>query len=442
VQAFELIRVSGPVVEFFLSSPVHRVLVLRRDRASVLRRRIPGGIVGFLVVQIRPPWRRRITDARENRRAGRRLVDPRQLKERWANVKTRGNEGIIGARRGASVQNDERDTQRWRPFNATLLLLACAALPVLLAYLLFRSQRLLFDAATPALGLMLLFVTLLVLTATEAMRQRRSLERVLAEQREQSARIEGELKAAQRIQTASLPRVDLLQSDARVDLAATLVPAREVGGDLYDYFMLDDHRLFFLVGDVAGKGLSASIFMAVSKALCKSAVLRMRGDDIGALVSVANEEISRDNPEMLFVTLFAGILDLDSGDLDYCNAGHENPYLLQATDPVLYRITDGDGPPLCAVAEFGYRGGHCRLKPGALLCLMTDGVTEAQNAAGELYGHARVGAVLRGRRDAVAIARGLVDALHDDVQVFAAGAEAADDLTILALRWRGAGTGG
>jgi adenylate cyclase len=328
-------------------------------------------------------------------------------------------------------------TPRWRPFAATLLMLACVTLPVLLAYFLFRSQRLLFDAATPALGLLLLFVTLLVLTLAEATRHRRSLERVVADQRERGARIAGELEAAQRIQTATLPRADLLRDDGRVELAARLVPAREVGGDLYDYFMLDARRLFFLVGDVAGKGLSASIFMAVSKALCKSAMLRMPHADIGEIVTAANAEVSRDNPEMLFVTLFAAILDLDGGELQYCNAGHENPWLLHAADAALGRITDGDGPPLCAVDGFGYRGGTCWLAPGTWLCLMTDGVTEAQNQAAELYGQARVQAVLRAARDAAAPARGVVDALHDDVQAFAAGAEAADDLTILVLRWQG-----
>ena len=332
-------------------------------------------------------------------------------------------------------------TPRWRPFSATLLMLSCVTLPVLLAYLLFRSQRLLFDAATPALALLLLFVTLLVLTLAEATRLRRSLEHVVQDQRERGARIAGELEAAQRIQTATLPRADLLQGDGRVELAARLVPAREVGGDLYDYFMLDERRLFFLVGDVAGKGLSASIFMAVSKALCKSAMLRMPRADIGEIMTAANAEVSRDNPEMLFVTLFAGILDLDSGDLAYCNAGHENPYLVHAADATLQRIIDGDGPPLCAVDGFDYRGGYCRLAPRTWLCLMTDGVTEAQNPAAELYGQARVQAVLRDGREAAATARGVVDALHDDVQAFAAGAEAADDLTILVLRWLGPDAG-
>ena len=121
-----------------------------------------------------------------------------------------------------------------------------------------------------------------------------------------------------------------------------MVPARETGGDLYDYFLLDARRLFFLVGDVAGKGLSASIFMAVSKALYKSATLRAQDPDIGSLMTAANAEVSRDNPQMLFVTVFAGILDLESGELEYCNAGHENPFLVDPSTSAVRRIDDGD----------------------------------------------------------------------------------------------------
>lgn len=331
-------------------------------------------------------------------------------------------------------------TPRWRPFDATLLMLACIALPVLAAYGLFRGERLLFDAATPALGLLLLFVTLLVMSLAEATRHRRSLERVVADQREQGARIAGELEAAHRVQTATLPPETLLQDDGRIELAARLVPAREVGGDLYDFFMLDERRLFFLIGDVAGKGLSASIFMAVSKALCKSTVLRMPESGVGDFMAAANTEVSRDNAESLFVTLFAAILDLETGELEYCNAGNENPALYDAAGRTLGRITDGDGPPLCAVADFDYRSGRRRLAPGSWLCVMTDGVTEASNPAGELYGPARVERLLDGlREDTGADAQRIVAALHDDVLAFEAGAEAADDLTILALRWRGPG---
>ena len=138
----------------------------------------------------------------------------------------------------------------------------------------FRTQRQVFDAATPALALVLLYLTLLTLTLAEAMRQRRQLEQAIGQQREANARMLGELEAARRIQTASLPRPDFLRGDSRIDLDALMIPARQVGGDLYDFFRLDDRRLFLLVGDVAGKGLSASIFMAVSKALYKSTTLR------------------------------------------------------------------------------------------------------------------------------------------------------------------------
>jgi adenylate cyclase len=193
------------------------------------------------------------------------------------------------------------------------------------------------------------------------------------------------------------------------------------------------------VGDVAGKGLSASIFMAVSKALTKSAMLRTPGADIGAIMRVANAEVSRDNPEELFVTVFAAILDLDTGELDYCNAGHDNPYRWLPPPHALQRIEDGDGPPLCAVADFDYRGARCRLAPGEMLCLMTDGVTEALDTAGQLYGHQRLEGLLQAHRDAAvaADAHRLVEDLHADVLAFAAGAEPADDLTILALRWNG-----
>ncbi len=329
-------------------------------------------------------------------------------------------------------------TPRWKPHNAALLLmLAASCCRRLLAFLAFRFERVLFDAATPAASLMLLFGVLLVSTLTEATRERKSLERVVQTQREQSARIAGELEAARRIQIATLPRADLLDGDDRIDLAATMVPARETGGDLYDFFRLDDRRLFFLVGDVAGKGLSASIFMAVSKALYKSATLRAHADDVGALMSAANAEVSRDNPEMLFVTAFAGILDLDSGALRYCNAGHENPYLIGPTDTKIRRIDDGDGPPLCALGDFGYRDGRYAMRSGELLCVVTDGVTEAQDRAGTLYGGERVEVFLRQSGGGTATARTVVDALRTDVEAFAAGAEPADDLTILALRWRG-----
>jgi len=329
--------------------------------------------------------------------------------------------------------------RRLHPLSAALLMLVVVALSVLGAFGLYRAERLLVDAATPSLYLLLTFGVLLVLSLAEATRQRRSLESVVQGQRERTARIAGELEAAQRIQTASLPRPDLLRGDERADLYAALTPAREVGGDLYDYFMLDGDRLFLLIGDVAGKGLSASIFMAVSKALYKGLMIRAPRADIGAIMTAANAEVSRDNVEMLFVTVFAAILDLRTGELSYCNAGHENPYLLKAGSTHPQPIADGDGPPLCAMADYDYRSACRRLAPGELLCLMTDGVTEAQNAAGELYGRARAEQVIGRLFGGEASARELVTALKADVLAFEEGAEPNDDLTLIALRWKGGG---
>jgi serine phosphatase RsbU (regulator of sigma subunit) len=140
---------------------------------------------------------------------------------------------------------------------------------------------------------------------------------------------------------------------------------------------------------------------------------------------------------MLFVTVFAAILDLRSGELAYCNAGHENPYLLRPGSAPPERITDGDGPPLCAMSDYGYRSACRQLSPGGLLCLMTDGVVEAQNSTGALYGHARAEALISELFRGDASARELVTALEGDVLAFEDGAEAHDDLTIIALRWNG-----
>jgi adenylate cyclase len=214
-----------------------------------------------------------------------------------------------------------------------------------------------------------------------------------------------------------------------------------VGGDLYDFYLLDDDRLFFMLGDVSGKGLSASIFMAVSKALCKSTMLRSTQADLGALLSQSNLEVERDNPGALFVTMFAGVLDLRSGALAYCNAGQENPWRVRPDRRGVARLTEGGGPPLCVLDDFDYRAARTQLQPGDVLCIVSDGVTEADNRVGELYGTARVEAVLAG----VASAPAAVAAIRSDVKRFADGAEPADDMTVLSVRWRGpslAGEGG
>jgi len=178
--------------------------------------------------------------------------------------------------------------------------------------------------------------------------------------------------------------------------------------------------------------LSASIFMAMSKALCKSTMLRESNGELGAWLTHANGEVARDNPGALFVTLFAGVLDLARGELAYCNAGHENPWWRRAADAGVTRLAGGGRPPLCVVEDFDYRTERVTLAPGDIVCVVSDGVTEALSATGTLYGAARVEPVLA---KATSAARA-VQALRDDVKRFARGVDQSDDLTVLALRWR------
>ena len=304
---------------------------------------------------------------------------------------------------------------------------------VALGYAAFRGERWLFDAATPALMLAVVFATLLGLQLAVATRHRKALQAALQREREEAARVAGELQAARRIQLGTLPHADTV-SDPRVEIAAAMEPAQEVGGDLYDFYRLDDGRLFFMLGDVSGKGLSASIFMAVSKALCKSTVLGEPSADLGALLSRANVEVARDNSAAFFVTVFAAVLDLRSGVLDYCNAGQENPWWSAKATGGLARLAEGGGPPLCVVDDFVYRAARVRLSPGDFVCVVSDGVTEANDPERAMYGTARVEAVLASAGSAHAA----VDALRADVHAFARGAGAYDDMTLLAVQWRGA----
>jgi serine phosphatase RsbU (regulator of sigma subunit) len=320
----------------------------------------------------------------------------------------------------------------WRVAAVALVALVGVAAVVTLSWLAFDTRRLLLDAATPLVAFAAAFAMLLGLQVAETTRHRKALQNVLQREREAAARVAGELEAARRIQLDSLPRADAV-ADRRLEIAASMEPALEVGGDLYDFYRLDGDRLFFMVGDVAGKGLSASIFMAVSKALCKSTMLRGRDADLGELLMQANAEISRDNPAAYFVTAFVGVLDLESGLLEYCNAGQENPWLVHADDGRVVRLTEGGGPPLCVVDDFVYEKARAQLAPGDLLCIVSDGVTEAVDRRGALYGTARVEHVIAPLRSADA----MVATLRRDVLGFAAGLEPADDMTVLALRWRG-----
>ena len=316
-----------------------------------------------------------------------------------------------------------------------VLFFVLSAILVAASYLAYLRFGLLVDPTYPVVSTAILLAALLALVRAATERARRALQEQLQHEREAAARIEGELSAARDIQMGILPRdFPAFPGHTEFDLHAMLEPAKAVGGDLYDFAMLDDTHLFFMVGDVSGKGVPASLFMAISKALYKSSALRHRVA-IADVMNEANIEISRENPADMFVTLIAGVLDIQSGRLDLCNAGHEPPILLHAGAAPEAIEVDG-GPPLCAWEDFEYPAESFTLQPGDALVVLTDGVTEAMTAANDAYGAERAKDML-GTLTHDAPSATLVDRLYTDVQTFIAGNEPSDDVTILAVRYLG-----
>lgn len=329
-----------------------------------------------------------------------------------------------------------------RPLSSVVAFASMLLLSAAIGVGAFLGRGWLIDVASPMVAATLVFAVMLSIALGQTQLQRRNLRRALATTRERQARLAGELDAARRIQTGMLPDpASVLAGDPRVDLAATMVAARTVGGDLYDFFRLDDGRLFFLVGDVSDKGLAASLFMALSKALIKNAALEAGGAP-GAGLSRASRQLSRENPETMFVTVVAGALDLSSGEMAWCSAGHDGPYVVRAGRAETDQLLTEGGPPLCMLDGFEYPTEHFRLDPGDTVCLVTDGVTEARSAHDELYGAARLMAVLASAVARQGSSRGVVERLRADVEAFAQGREPADDVSILVLRWNGAPASG
>jgi adenylate cyclase len=243
------------------------------------------------------------------------------------------------------------------------------------------------------------------------------------------------MEAAREIQMGMLPsRESLAALSPEIDLRAVLEPARSIGGDLYDAFLVADGKLFFMIGDVTGKGVPASLFMALSKALTKSALLRA-GSEFEDAVLTANLEMSRENTAEMFVTGVLGLIDLSTGAVALVNAGHDDPILLHGNDPPTELRLEG-GPPLCVMDDFPYPVEETVLHRGDMLVLTTDGVTEARDPAGELFGHARIMATI-GELSRPATADDAVSTVQQTVRRFEDGGAAVDDLTVMAIRYLG-----
>jgi len=253
------------------------------------------------------------------------------------------------------------------------------------------------------------------------------------------ARLEQEMDAARKLQVGMLPRVfPTCTKEQPVEVHAFMEPAREVGGDLYDFFYASPHLFCFLVADVSGKGAAAAMFMARTRSLVRMAVAlwQKTGDGEitpGLIAEAVNRELCQNNDDRMFVTLFLGLLDTQTGMLTYTNAGHPVPHLLRASGEI-EQVHASPDMPLGVRGKTTYRTGIAMLKPGDATFVATDGVIEAMNAEGGLYTLDRLNTDLRAAVNASAV--DLVRFVTDNVHAFTGSAPKADDVTALALRWR------
>jgi sigma-B regulation protein RsbU (phosphoserine phosphatase) len=247
------------------------------------------------------------------------------------------------------------------------------------------------------------------------------------------ARMQEELNVGRDIQRSMLPRAFPAFPDRKeIELYAVLEPAMEVGGDLYDFFMVDDHRLCFVIGDVSGNGVPAALFMAMTKIMVKT---RAASDPSPAsIVTHVNDALSVDNDSCMFVTLYLGILNLRDGTLLTTNAGHNQP-LLKRRDGRFEWLTAQDGPIVGPLPGITFKENIIQLAPGDELFFYTDGVTEADNVRRELFGNDRLKATLD-RSKATTVIDRIADVMKA-VKGFAGEAAQADDITILGLRYYG-----
>ena len=246
-------------------------------------------------------------------------------------------------------------------------------------------------------------------------------------------RISTELALATRIQASSLPKTFPPFPDRHeFDIYASMTPAKEVGGDLYDFFLVDDDHLCMVIGDVSGKGVPASLFMMLSSALIHH--VAMGGQSPAKILQTVNAEICSRNPEEMFVTVWLGVLELSTGRLTAANAGHEYPALRQP-DGSFELIKDKHGLVIGGMEGVRYRDYELQLQPGAKLFVYTDGVPEATSAAEELFGTERMVAALRSAEDGST--EEILQAVNQAVSAFVGNAMQFDDLTMMCLHYHG-----
>jgi sigma-B regulation protein RsbU (phosphoserine phosphatase) len=246
-------------------------------------------------------------------------------------------------------------------------------------------------------------------------------------------RMEGELSVAAGIQRSMLPSTFPPHRDnGEIDVAAVMEPAKEVGGDFYDFFFTDPRHLYFTVGDVSGKGVPASLFMAVTRFLIRS--LAREGLEPGDLLTRLNRELVQDNDSCMFVTVFCGLLDVKTGELRYSNGGHDPGLLLNSSGNAV-ELGPPNGPVLGLVDDMSYGVNEKVIQEGETVFLFTDGVTEAENSRGDQFSRERILDICKGFQG-ISV-REITDCFLEEVKSFADGAPQADDITMLAVQFKG-----
>ncbi|MDO5445784.1 MAG: SpoIIE family protein phosphatase [Eubacteriales bacterium] len=246
-------------------------------------------------------------------------------------------------------------------------------------------------------------------------------------------KIKEELEFAKNIQLSALPKLSTIDRYSQLfDLYATMNTAKEVGGDFYDFYMLDDSHLAVLIADVSGKGIPAALFMMTSKTMLKNYVYS--GMKLNEAFTRANEELCESNDAGMFVTVWMGILDLKTGNLEYVNAGHNPPLIYNENGEFEY-LKCRPGFVLTGMPGLKYKAQKASLRPGDKLFLYTDGVTEATDPDQQLFGEDRLLSYMNGVKDQPLEA--ILHGLKADIDLFAREAEQFDDITMVGLRYNG-----
>lgn len=258
----------------------------------------------------------------------------------------------------------------------------------------------------------------------------------LTETTAQKERIESELRIARDIQMSILPKLfPPFPDKEEFDIFASIEPAREIGGDLYDFFFINETKFCFLIGDVSGKGVPAAFFMAVTKTLLK--VISEQTPDPAKILRKVNNDLAADNDSCMFVTLFIGILDTQTGKVQIGNAGHNPPVLLSKGN-IAY-LPSSNEPLAGAMEDMEYTTTELQLEKGDTLFLYTDGVTEAMNVKNELYSDEKLINVLinNENKNMLYSTKELIQCVDYSIKDFTEGAEQSDDITMLSLRYIG-----